>query len=149
MTEPNASTPKHRFRFQYRLRTLLLVVTIAALLCSIGTCIGWHLAILVLAIVGGIIAVTSSVELVRLLAAVVTGLLACLFVVLYDSYARIRFGFDHPGETLNYRPELGIFVAVYQHYAYAVPILGLLLGSFIIWRWPKSRFLIELIVHVL
>ena len=105
-------------------------------------------ALLVLAIVVGIFAVTRSVEVVKLLASVVTGLLACWFVVLYDSSARIRFSFDHPGETLH-GPDMGQFVAVYQQYAYAIPILGLLMGSFIIWRWSKSKFLIELVVQVL
>ncbi len=130
---------------------------ICSTLCSIGTYIGWRvpLAILVLAIVGGIIAVTRSVEavtrnveVVRLLAAVVVGLLACLFVALYNNFARDRFRVDHPGETLSATP-LGAFVTAHQQQVYAIPVLGLLLGCLIIWRWPKSKDLIELVVQAL
>jgi len=120
-------------------------------LCSIGAYIGWLIpsAILILAAVGGVIAKTRSVELVRLLAAVVIGLGSCLFVSAYNRLAETRFPFDHPGQELRARPDIGVFVTDHQQYAYTIPVLGFLVGCLIIWQWPKSKVLIELVVQIL
>lgn len=107
------------------------------------------LAVLTLIAIVGVIAYTRSVELVRLLAAVMIALASCLFVAAYNDLAENRFPFDHPGQTLQARPDLGEFVTVHRHHAYAIPVAGLLLGSVIIWRWPKSKVLIELVVQTL
>ena len=171
-TEPKAVTSQEkRPWFQFSLRTLLAFTTLVCLLCSIATYIGWGfvwesiweslcsigsyigwgvpLAVLTLLAVVGVVAYTRSVELVRLLAAVMIGLASCLFVAAYNNLAETRFPFDHPGQTLRARPDLGVFVTVHRHHAYVIPVAGLLLGSVIIWRWPKSKVLIELVIQTL
>ena len=173
-TEPKAATSREkRPWFQFSLRTLLVFTTLVCLLCSTATYIGWGfvwdsisiwdplcsigsyigwgmpLAVLTLIAIVGVIAYTRSVELVRLLAAVMIGLASCLFVAAYNNLAENRFTFDHPGQTLQARTNLGVFVTVHQHHAYAIPVSGLLLGSVIIWRRPKSKVLIELVVQTL
>ena len=171
-TESSPATREGKYlRFQFSLRTLLIVVTLVSVLCSIATYIGWRfiwnsmwnplrsigtdtgwrvpLTILAFVAVVGIIAYTRSVELVRLLAAVLIGLAACSFVASYNDLAEIRFGFDHPGQTLTARPAIGEFVTAHEQHAYALPVVGLLLGSLIIWRWPKAKVLIELVVQTL
>ena len=112
--------------------------------------IGWRvpLAVLVSAAVGGVIAKTRSIEFVRLLGAVIVGLLACWFVVDFDSSASARFRFDHPGEHLT-GTNLGEFVNNYKNYAYAIPVLGLLVGCIFIWLPPRSKVLLELVVQAL
>jgi hypothetical protein len=172
ITKPKPATPKpKRPWFQFSLRTLLVFVTLVSVLCSIATYIGWGfiwnsiwgplcsigtaigwsipLAVLILMAVVGVIAYTRSVEVVRLLAAVVIALASCIFVAAYNGYAETRFPFDHPGETLTARPVIGEFVAVHGKHAYVVPVAGLLLGTLVIWRWPTSHVLIELVVLVL
>ena len=56
VADPKPVVPKPKLRwFQFTLRTLLVVVTLASVLCSIGVCLGWGiaLAIAVLAIFYG------------------------------------------------------------------------------------------------
>ncbi len=103
---------------------------------------------------------TRSVQIVRLLAAVTIAFASCSFVALYDGFAYIRYPYDHPnadgryepaGQTLGgfviqSRPSAGEFVTAQRTHAYVVPLIGLLLGTTIIWRWPKFHVLIELVV---
>jgi hypothetical protein len=103
---------------------------------------------------------TRSVQVVRLLAAVVIALASCSFVVSYDKLAYIRYPFDHPnadghyeppgqtlgGFVLESRPSGAEFVTAHRTHAYVVPLIGLLLGIPIIWRWPKLPVLVELVV---
>ena len=160
--QPAERLPK-RHRFQYSLRTLLVIVTLVSALCSIGTCIGWRVvlstigsgidsgvAVTILAVitVGGVIAMTRSEQVVRLLAAVSISLAACLFVTGYDGSSHIRFQFDHPGQTLT-GCSAGQFVRTYGKYAYAVPLAALLMGALIIRRWPNSHALFEVVVSTL
>jgi hypothetical protein len=165
-------TPKSKPRwYQFSLRTLLLGVTLVSVLCSIATYIGWDfiwgsiwnplcyiaacidwampLVILVLLAVAGVIAYTRSVEVVRLLAAVVIGLASCFFVAAYDGMAEIRFRHDHPGQELRARSVSGEFVTAHRQHAYAIPVVGFLLGCLIIRRRPKSKVWIELVVQTL
>jgi hypothetical protein len=169
---PNLASRPPRLRwFQFSLRTLLVGVTLFSTLCAIGTCIGWSFVwdclltplcsigacigwcvpsgILVVVVVGGVIAKTRSVELVRLLGAVAISLAASGFVTLFDCYAAIRFPFDHSGQTSQAVPDIALFVTVHRLHAYAIPALGLLLGSLILWRRPRSKVLIELVVQSL
>ena len=106
---------------------------------------------------------TRSVQLIRLLAAVVIAFAACSFVAWYDGLAYIRYPFDHPnadghresadafsGFILDEsRPSGGEFVTAHRTHAYAVPLAGLILGSIIIWRWPTLHVLFELVVAAL
>jgi hypothetical protein len=169
-TQFAVSKPKRRW-FQFSLRTLLVVVTFASVLCSIATYIGWDfiwslfcsalcslcsigsvigwrmpLAVVVFAAIGGVIAKTRSVEFVRLLGAVIVGLLVCWFVVEFDYSALARFRVDHPGEHLGGTP-LGEIVTRYRNYAYAVPVLALLVGCISIWVPPKSRVVFEVVIQ--
>ncbi len=103
---------------------------------------------------------TRSVQLVRLLAAVVIACAACLFVVSYDNFAYIRYSFDHPDAdghreppdnafsklVLESRSNACVFITAHRTHAYAVPLAGLLLGIIIIWRWPQLHVLLELVV---
>ena len=98
--------------------------------------------------VGGIIVKTRSVEFVRLLGAVIVGLLACCFVVEFDSAASARFASDHRGEHLT-GTDVGQFVTNYKNYAYAIPVLGLLIGCIFIWLPPRSKVLTELAIQTL
>jgi len=107
--------------------------------------------------------VTRSVQLVRLLAAVAIGLASCSFVGLYDGLAYVRYPFDHPNSdghrerpdqafgkfVLESRPSGSEFVTAHCTHAYVVPVIGLLLGITIIWRWPKLDVLMELVVACL
>jgi hypothetical protein len=97
---------------------------------------------------GGLIAMTRSVQFVRLLAAVTISLATCRFVALYDQWSYLRFQYDHPGEKLN-KSDAGYFVADYSKYAYVVPLAGLAAGILTIWRRPNSPVLVEVIVSVL
>jgi hypothetical protein len=106
------------------------------------------LTILAVITVGGVIAMTRSVQVVRLLAAVSIALAACLFVIGYDGSSHIRFQFDHPGQTLT-GCYAGHFVTTYGKYACAVPLAALLMGIVIIWRWPNSHALFEVVVSTL
>jgi hypothetical protein len=160
--QPAERKPKRR-RLQYSLRTLLVIVTLLSALCSVGTCIGWGvvlssigtcigsveaLTILAAITAGGVIAITRSVQVVRLLAAVSIALAACQFVIWYDGVSRIRFQFDHPGQTLT-GCYAGQFVTTYGKYASAVPLAALLMGTLTIWRWPNSHALFEVVVSTL
>lgn len=103
---------------------------------------------------------TRSVQLIRLLAAVVIACAACSFVAYYDGLAYVRYHFDHPNAdghrespddafgrfVIASRPNAGVFVTAHRTHAYVVPLTGLLLGIIIIWRWPKLHVLIELVV---
>jgi hypothetical protein len=164
-----ASKPKLRW-FQFSLQTFLLSVTLVSVLCATGSYIGWwyigyilrsvflpiatyigwvvRMTMLGVVAVGSVIAITRSVEFVRLLGAAVVGLLACWFVIFYGAMARIRFGFDHSGAT-PHDNDMSHFVTAWQQYAFAIPILGLLLGCVIIWRWSKQKVLVEEIVQTL
>jgi hypothetical protein len=89
-----------------------------------------------------------SVQVVRLLAAVAIAHAACWFAVFYDGVSRIRFQFDHPRDMVI-GSRFGEFVAVHGTHAHAVPLLTLLVGILIIWRWPKSQALMEALVSSL
>ena len=103
---------------------------------------------------------TRSVQLVRLLAAVVIACAACWFVVYYDGFAYARYPFDHPNADAHREPpddafgkfvitsrsNGGEFITAHCTHAYVVPLAGLLLGIIIIWRWPQLHVLIELVV---
>jgi hypothetical protein len=101
-----------------------------------------------------------SVQITRLLAAVAIAASACLFVKLYDGLAYVRYPFDHPEadgyrvppedafgrfEIVN-RPYAAKFVTAHRTHAFMVPLVGLLLGVIVIWRWPDRPVLIELVV---
>jgi hypothetical protein len=105
-----------------------------------------------------------SVQLIRLLAAVLIAFAACYFVVLYDEFSTIRFPFDHPRADGHWIPPgseffgafvheshsiAGEFVSAHRTRAYAVPVTGLLVGILLIWRWPQFYALNELVVSAM
>jgi hypothetical protein len=91
---------------------------------------------------------TRTVQLVRLAAAVAVGLAACTFVIIYNNVSDTRFTFDHPDATAGRTPFIN-FVTTSGIFVYAVPLAWLLAGIVIIWRWPKSHAMIELLVSTL
>jgi hypothetical protein len=91
---------------------------------------------------------TRHAEIIRLLTAVMIGLMACLFVMRYDDLSHVRFRFDHPEEDMT-PTHLSEFVKAHSRHAFAVPVVGLLLGSLVLWRWPNSHALVELILSLL
>ena len=102
---------------------------------------------------------TRSIQLVRLLASVTVALGACLFVVLYDQFSYIRYPFDHPDAEghlaaphqfiLANRPPGSEFLTAHRAHAYVVPIVGLLIGILVIWRWSQFPALAELVVSAM
>jgi Trk-type K+ transport system membrane component len=107
---------------------------------------------------------TRSVQLIRLLASVLIAFAACYFVVQYDAFSTIRFPFDHPQADGHWVPPSAEFfgtfvreshlvgaefVTAHRKHAYAVPVVGLLVGILVIWRWPRFHVLTELVVSAM
>jgi hypothetical protein len=102
---------------------------------------------------------TRSVQLIRLLSAVIVATGACLFVLFYNQISTTRYVLDHPnanihrtqsGEVVLEHISVGLeLITAYGKCALVLPCLGLFLGVVTIWRWPKSYAVTELIVSAL
>jgi hypothetical protein len=102
---------------------------------------------------------TRSVQLIRLLTSVTIATASCWFVAAYDEFSRIRYTFDHrdfdgyrteSGEVvLSSQASGGAFIATHRNHAYAVPLVGLLFGFVVLWRWQTRHALIELIISAM
>ena len=92
---------------------------------------------------------TRTIQVIRLLAAVVIAVAACQFVVTYDGLARIRFSFDHPGEQQSATPPLAGLITSHAQHAFAVPLATLLLGSLLVWQRPGWHTIQEVLVAAL
>jgi hypothetical protein len=154
----------------------LIGVTVVCVLCSIATYIGWEyvssvfssalasvgsyigwtipVAILVVAAFAGTIYTVHrlsqdyTVEFVRLLGAVIIGLMACWFVVVYDRTAYLRYQFDHSVSKPR-MSNLCQFETDYNRCAFAVPVIGLALGCVFAWVWPRSKVMLEVVIQLL
>jgi hypothetical protein len=90
---------------------------------------------------------TRGVQLVRLVASVAISLAACYFVVAYSGISFAHHRLEHP----DAQPVVafGMFLRAFGEYMYILPFSGLLIGLFVIWRWPNWQTLIETVMSAL
>lgn len=87
----------------------------------------------------------SKPHLVRLLAAVLAAAVSAGFVVLYTRYSEFRFEFEHPGGTLM---NMNSALSAYGHWLFALPVLTLAAGWWLLVARPAATTSFEIVVSV-
>ena len=87
----------------------------------------------------------SKPNLVRLLAAVFAAAASAWFVVFYTHFSRFRFEFEHQGGQLT---AINTALSAYGQWLFALPVLALALGSWLVVARPAAATAFEVVLSV-